>query len=208
MKFKNILITVTILALGGAVLWWFTQPAAQAPSSAKIAAAPATLRPALSMPASKPAQVEAPKAAPAVPDPVSASSVTTSDSTKGDPQMELGTAIDDMATMLQAGDMPGLLEKYTSPEQMAKVSPEQKAVMAQRIQQQMTDPHVQQMQQSVAQILWSFKSQTPEMNATGDEATYQMTPTADMAPPGEPLPASVPMTFIKIDGRWYLKSGI
>jgi len=62
---------VVLLAVGGAALWWFTRPAAEAPLSAKVAKAPMVFKSALIVSAPKPIQVEAPKAAPAVPSPSS-----------------------------------------------------------------------------------------------------------------------------------------
>lgn len=55
---KRIFAIIILLVLGGAALWWFTQPAAQAPSSAKIAEAPSALKPVA------PKAPEAPKSAP------------------------------------------------------------------------------------------------------------------------------------------------
>ena len=84
----------------------------------------------------------------------------------------------------------------------AKMRPEAKAAM----QQQMSSPEAQQMLQGMAQMFQSMKDQTPDINATGDQATYQMTPPAGMLPPGMPTPPPRPMTFVKIDGRWYIKN--
>jgi len=58
---------VILLLLGGAVLWWFTRPATGTPSSAKVAEAPAAMKSIMPVLRPKPAQVEAPKIAPAVP---------------------------------------------------------------------------------------------------------------------------------------------
>jgi hypothetical protein len=75
------------------------------------------------------------------------------------------------------------------------------------MEQEMSRPEAQQVMQGLAQMFQSMKDQTPEINATGDQVTYQMTPPASMLPPGMATPPSRPMTFEKIDGRWYIKDG-
>ncbi len=68
-----------------------------------------------------------------------------------------------------------------------------------------TDPIAQQSLRNMAATYQSLKGQTPEMNAAGNEATYQAT-LVRMLPPASNDPTTIPITFIKIDGRWYLKN--
>ena len=49
----------------------------------------------------------------------------------------------------------------------------------------------------------SIKGQTPQMNAAGDEATFEFTM---IPPPGINAPPKVdPMVMVKVNGKWYLK---
>jgi hypothetical protein len=78
-----------------------------------------------------------------------------------------------------------------------------------QMQQQMASSQGQQMIQMMSSMIQSLKGQTPEMNAAGDQATYQMqmTPPPGMLPPGVNVPQrTIPMTFVKEDGKWYIKS--
>jgi hypothetical protein len=59
------------------------------------------------------------------------------------------------------------------------------------------------MEESMIGGFVSIKSQTPQMNAAGDEATFQFTM---LPPPGMDAPPRVtPMVMVKINSKWYLK---
>jgi hypothetical protein len=205
---RKLLPIVLVLAIAALAVWLFRKPAVV--ETPKIATAPALAKveaPALS-------KVEAPKLAPPVVPPARKPSaepptapVADATPAPGGTQAELNATIDDVTSLMQAGDFVGLFEKYAAPEDVAKMSPQDKAEMEQGMQQAMANPQAQQMMQAETRMFQSLKDQTPQMNATGDQATYQMTPTADMLPPGMALPPSEPMTFEKIDGRWYIKNG-
>ncbi len=204
---RKLWLIVLVIAITVLAVWLFRQPTAAA--TPKLAMAPAPVN--IAAPA--PNKVEPPKLAPpVVPKSVAEAPVAAPAAVEAAPaaegtQAELNATIDDIASMMQAGDLVGLFEKYASPEDQAKMTPQDKAEMEQGMQQAMADPQAQQMIQGMTRMFQSLKDQTPQMNATGDQATYQMTPTADMLQPGMALPPSQPMTFEKIDGRWYIKGG-
>ncbi len=210
MKLRSLLIVFIVAALTVGAVWYFKQAAADAPAP-KTAEVP---KPAPATPAAPKVvstQIEAPKAQPApkpVETPATAATTAATVAPKGDPQAELGTAIDDITTMLQAGNFMSLFDKYASPDDKAKMSPEEKAQMEQEMSQMATDPEAQMMLQMMTAGFQSIKDQVPQMNAAGDEATYQMSINlpAGMGPPGGGAQTE-PMTFQKVDGKWYIKDG-
>lgn len=147
-------------------------------------------------------QVAAPMTSPAI-KPVTVPQPIVGDPAHNATPAELNAAIDNVATLLQASDFVGVFE-YGPPADLAEIPPEQKAEMEQRIRQAMAIPLMQQMMQGLSQLVQDLKNQTPEINATGDQATYQMTLAPNMLPPGTNVPASMPMVFVKIDGKWHL----
>ncbi len=199
MNTRNLLVLAVVAALVGGGVWYFVSSSPQAPAQAAPAAKPAAAAPAPVAPKpAVPTTVAAPKApavvASAKPAPAAAPTGAMADTIK-----ELDTTISDMTTMLQAGDMLGLMEKYMPPEQQAQITPEMRTQM----QQMMSSPQMQQQFQTMAQALQSLQGQTPTFNDAGDKATYQMTPPPGMIPPGVNAPATIPVSFIKINGRWY-----
>jgi len=207
MKPKNLILAVVIVALVGLGPWWSTQPTATIPVKTAEVAAPA------------PVMVEAPKQvapptiaapiAPPVAQPAPAPQPVAADLAIDGAQAELNAAFDDIATMIQAGDFEGVSEKYATPTALAKIEQipqERQAAKKQAMQQMMSSPQGQQMKQVMTQKFQSLKNQTPEMNASGDEATYQLKATADLLPPGTAIPPPRPIGFVKIDGRWYAKN--
>jgi len=207
MKPRSLVATVIAAALVGGAVWYFTQPAAPAPAPVKTAEAPKAAAAAPVKPSTQIAPPIAPPVVAPAPKPTAAQPAANPDpaAAKTDPQAELNTAIDDIISLLQSGNMMALFEKYATPEDQAKMPPEEKAQM----EQMMSQPGAQMMIQMMVSGIQSIKDQTPQMNAAGDEATYQMTmsPPAGMGPAGR-APQTEPMTFVKVDGKWYIKDGI
>jgi len=148
--------------------------------------------------------------APPVPKQMQAPATGSGEPTKADPQAVLDDVINDIAKRLQALDSVGLFEKYESPKDMAKYTPEQKANLEEIMRQQLANPdnegQVQKYLQDLAPLFNSLVGQTPEMNTAGDEATYYLPRPASMAV-GPDAPATIPMVFEKVDGKWYIKTG-
>jgi len=201
-KIKTFVAVVIIAIFTASGIWWFTQPTktnsektAEVSTSTPpkvIASMPAAMSvaPQVALPTAKPAPVSQPvTAAPA----------------KDGVQAELDAVIDDIVTMVQAGDMKGMEEKYGLPVDPAKLSPRQIAMRASgNTPADLSSIMPPELLQRTAQGFESLKTQTPHLNAAGDKATYQATMPAITLPSGVNIPESK-QTFVlqKIDGRWY-----
>ncbi len=198
MKPRSLITIVVVAALTLGVVWFLKQPAPEAPkvATATKAAAPAPAAPKASAslvvaPTAKPADKPAAKSA----DPVAKTAAS-------DSQKELNSTLSDISDMLNAGDVYGAVMRYLPPEmitQMTDSLPEsERANLQGMIQQQMSQPGAQQGIQMMVQVVDSMKTMTPEINATGDKATYQISD-----PTGRDTKTE-PFTLQKIDGKWYV----
>ncbi len=171
--------------LAAALAWWFW------PSAAQNVAAPKPVHHVAE------ASAEASPLPETAPPPVADSLPTAPALSAGaDPQADLSTTIPELIREIQSGDMATMMQNFMPPDEFAKLSDEQKATMAQQMQQAMAqNPQMQQRMQSVLQALESIRGATPVLDATGEKATF--TP---MALPGNPPT----MSFVKVNGRWYL----
>jgi hypothetical protein len=70
--------------------------------------------------------------------------------------------------------------------------------------QQMQGPNGARVIQGQVAIIQALSTVTPTLNSAGDHATFQVPTPADLAPPGSSLPPTIPVNFIKVDGKWYL----
>jgi len=205
MKSKRIGLIAVAVALSGLGLWWFMGPPSSPPSvpvqmvnrEPEPPSHPATAAP-IAPPAPKP--VDAPgkgtvaALATPLPDPAA------------DPQAELKTAFADIACLYRANDLLLFWQTYTTPEQWAKTG----TVMTQRILQVQANTaenpgmqaELQKMSEVFAQGYDALTSQTPTFNDAGDEATYSLV--LDF---GGGRVSTEPWTFVKINGKWYLKPG-
>ncbi len=210
MKTRNLLIVVILAVAVAGGIWYATMSApaepakvAEAPKPAPTAPKPAAPAPVVVAP-----KIEAPKAPPAV---VQAPAVAVvakpapSGSTQDAVMAELNSTITEMVSTLQTGDFMAFMDRFMPPDQASQIPPEMRAQMAQQLAQ---NPQMQQQMQMMSEALQSLQGQTPTINDAGDHATYQMTPPAGMAPPGANIPATIPVTFVKIDGKWYADKGM
>jgi len=125
-----------------------------------------------------------------------------------DPQTDLKTAIPDIVKRYRAGDM---MYSYLTPAEQAKLPSEE---IQRRIDERAptADPtwnqSMQKLDDAMALSYEALEKQIPAMNAAEDEATYayhqptledMLNGTASRNNPVETL------TFIRIDGRWYVK---
>jgi len=206
MKLRAPLTVILVAGVTIGAIWLFNKPA---PAPEKTAQAPV-------------AQTAAPKAAPApvpkvaapvapvVPASGASPQLSAADApapiSSNDPHADLNACIDDIANMLQSGNIMGLVDNYAPPQVLAQMPPEAKAQMEAYL----SDPRAQQQIQMMAQVFQGLKGVAPTMNDAGDRATYQITPPAAMAgalPPGTNMPETIPITFMKQDGRWYISDG-
>ncbi len=110
----------------------------------------------------------------------------------------MGTSIDDIIGLLQAGDLYTAMMRYFPPDKLAEISPADMAGMQQNLQQMMAQPEAQMGIQMMVQVLQNMKTMTPTMNDAGDKATY------DVSDPTGQDTRTQPFSFEKIEGKWYV----
>jgi len=201
LKFKIGLAAAIILVAVLAIFW---RPAGK---SAEIAPSVAAAKTPAAPSSSQPAAVALPVAPPATPAAVAAAAPKPANGTTAapvaDPQAEIDTSVDDIIRLLRASEILAFYEKYTAPENKAKWAPGQQAEYAREDAMVKANPSAGGQTESMISGFESMKGQTPQMNAAGDEATFQFTM---QPPPGMDVPPRVtPMTMVKVNGKWYLK---
>jgi hypothetical protein len=125
----------------------------------------------------------------------------------------LKTAIPDIARLLRSGEQVAFLQTYFSPEQLNQLDPQFIERLQKKQQQEQADfaqhpedrrvqeDHqiLQQECEGAAEIYEAIEDQTPALNDTGDEATYNTSMGGTMA--------LTTIVFVKINGKWYVKGG-
>jgi len=196
LKFKMGMAAVLILA---AVLTLYSWPAGKpVPMAAAATKLPAT---SAGSPTTKPATPAKPmsvslQVAPPAAPPAAAAGAA------GDPQTEISTTIDDVINLLRSSEILAFYEKYTSPADKAKWPPGLRAEYAREDALVKANPSGGGKMESMIGAFVAMKSQTPKMNAAGDEATFVFTM---QPPPGYDGTRVTPMVMVKVDGKWYLK---
>ena len=198
MKFR-LVVFAAILAAGAGLFWWLNPTAAPAPEPVKAAAAPSPANPANKLaditPTPKPTAIAPPQAPPATLSTAPAADPAAPPAKKVDAQANLDTAIPDLATLLQTGDLVTAFENYTLPDDLAQIPPERIVEVEDQLRALVTNPQIQPRLQIISQMLDTFKAQTPTYNDTGDRATYQV---PGLGGGGNGF------SFQKVDGRWYI----
>jgi len=218
MNSRQFLAVVIVALVAGAAGWALHNPS-PAPEKTAAAVAPSPTPASVQAPSAQvaaPVLPPAPKsvaptppavttAAPTAPAPAAPVDANPPSAQPAPP--ELASAINDMGSMIQSGDFIALMENYLPPQQMAALTPEQKTFMESQIQQQIQTPQGQQQVKLMTQMVQALPGLTPTINSAGDHATYQVPTPAGAAPAGTPLPPTIPITFVKVDGRWYFSNG-
>ena len=131
------------------------------------------------------------------PEPVNVVAPTAPPPVAPDPQLDVHTAVADMADLLRAGDFANFVARYMPPEvraMMVQAGPEALQQMAQSMAQaNVPGTRENQQMQQMLQALDSMKTIGPTLNDAGDQATYPVNI------PGGPRS----LRLIKVDGRWY-----
>jgi hypothetical protein len=194
MNRRNFVIGLMALLAVAGLAWLFHTP----PPVVKVAAAAAAVTKA-DAPKTAPTQIAPPVAPPAqnAGEPT-ADAAPAPDTTEGDPEKELGVAIDDIVDLLQAGDIYTAMMRYVPPDMLAQIPEEEKAMMQSQIQSQMAQPQAQQGIQMFIQVFQSMKTMSPTINGSGNLATYQI------SDPSGRSAQTHPMSFVKIEGKWYV----
>jgi hypothetical protein len=222
MKNRNALVgLVAAVVLVAGVVWWMKQTPAEKPAVESASAKPAVLVATPTIP-HQPAVV-APTAPAVAPSANSKSAETPAAASS--PDADLNTAVNDLITTLQSGDVNAFVQNYMAPSMIematssaearigqnpnVNVTPEMKAqmeqIMAQRMPmmiQQLTQelsqrPDTMQGMQKMAAALQSAQISPPQMNEAGDRATYNLQSNGD-----KDVPASVDM--VRRNGKWSL----
>ncbi len=199
MKVRMLLAVALVVALAAIGPWYLKRPTPPAP-------APAALLPGLKVTLPAAASSDPAGSAPKSPvrhAPVAAADLHLAQAAAANPnaaaEYELHGAIREMRDLLQTGDFAGLLEKYTPPQARAQLPAELTAQVTEALK----NPQMQQEMQMLARAMQSLEGQTPEFNDAGDRATYQISLPPELLPPGVTSTPKVPITFVKIGGRWY-----
>jgi hypothetical protein len=214
---SRILVGAVVLLIAGAVGWYITPSPTAAP--AKTADAPASAASSASKPASasipaspeRTAQVAAPvvapaipKAAPATPSPAAAAAEETF---VAGPQADLKTCISTTIHFLQTQDVASLVKTIMPPDAIQQMIQSGQASSIDDIAAHYAAmPDVPEKMNQLLEALQSVQGQDPEMSADGNTATYTID--NKISGPGKPPPpAGTPgdITFVKVNGFWYLR---
>jgi hypothetical protein len=209
MKQHQVIGGLLMLAAILAGWWWFSsseklvvataaarpKTTAQLVTSTRLASATPAFAPKAPpiSPAPAATAVAAPVVAPAKP---TGAETTTAENTPADLRAELAVAQADIALLLRSGEYMAFVQKYTPPQKLAAMSEEELAGRRSMDH----NPQSQPMFNTVADALENLKDQTPVFNAAGDRAVYMVDQ------PSSPDPQNLgpqPITFVKVDGRWY-----
>jgi len=184
--------------------WWFLRP--NVPAAEKTAAASTATKAETPKLAASSTQVALPKAPPVPADPATVPADPSPD--PNNPQADLKTAIPYIVNMLRLGDIFTLKTNFTAPN---TVTPQQHQERGEQLVRSMTyiasstDPKfradMQKLDEAQIKEYESFENQTPTYNSTGNEATY--TYKDDPVLDGDDFIHNV--TFVKINGKWYMK---
>ncbi len=210
MKSPNFILRVLVTAIIGILVWWFLRPTPK--TQEKTAAAYASSNVAAPKPLAPP-QIAKPLASP-----VKVNSQTTTSAppvaapAEADPQADLKTAIPDIVRLFRAGDDAAFEQTYTPPDKLDPERIQQLQAQQQQIRDMVAqDPRMLPMMQSgidtAAQSYEALETQTPTFNASGDEATYMLTRLKVSNGKVVLGDTQIPMTFVKINGKWYWKGG-
>jgi hypothetical protein len=180
MRHVATLLALAALATG---LWWWQHPAPQEKKSAHVFPSHQTSL-------EEPAPIAEVEKAEPEPQPQAPATAV------GDPQLDVHTAIMDLAGMMRASDYVGMVAKYVPPDELKRMSTDDITNLVAAA----SDPNSPQHQymQSQIQALEIASKLEPTMNEAGDSATYSL----DLNIPNVSKQNSR-IVFVKIDGRWY-----
>ena len=210
MKSKNFVIFGAIMALICLGLWWMARSKVSAPNSTVP----------LSLPANAPAaaldKVESAKpisVSKQIVEPLAPTVQTVSGSANGmtlsaatdaaDPRADLKTVLPDFVSLIRKEGWMSAYLSYMAPARLAAIPPDAKDNLLESAARYLLTPAGQQVAAATAQQYEDLEVQTPTLNETGDEATYFIQPLPPS--PAEPAGSARPITFVRIDGKWYLK---
>ena len=207
MKPRNFLIFVLVALFIGGAIWQFSQtPEYVATATIKVYPAAKAAAPKAATPVAPVAQVELPKAAA-----VGAKEGTADSQAEAVAisQAELNATIADIVRLAKDHDLADIYTTYWLPNKQDQA----KLAVIRKMEQSYRDgaikyPDVYKTIVAMDHTWEVLADQSPKFNAAGDEATF-MQPYPDFEGNGGPVdggPAKyTPLTFIRVDGKWYIK---
>jgi len=215
MKTRILVVAIVLAALATLGWYYLNQPAAEPAVKTADAPTPATVatpKPAaVAVPVAPPraAQVAAPVVAAAKPGPTPAVAAPAAETFVAEPQSDLKTCVATMAHFLETQDILSLVKTIMPPDAINQMIQSGQANSVEDIAE-----HYRQMPDvadKMNQLLWSLQdvqaqNQEPELSADGASATYKID--QRITGPGQPpAPAGTPgtLTFVKVNGFWYLR---
>jgi hypothetical protein len=120
------------------------------------------------------------------------------------PQPDLNGCLDQTIKLLEAQDVLSLVKTLMPPDVLQRmIASGRVASMEDVAALYSARPDVNQVMGQLQQVLVSVKSQTPELNSDGTQASYKMDASvSDYKGPGED---NGNIVFVKVQGNWYLK---
>ncbi len=204
MKPKNFIRIVFLIAIVIVGVWWFMQQTTSTPEKTADATAPAKAKAPKTIAPPQIAKFLAPSVQSKSEIANAPSKPTETPPDPADPQTDLKTVIPDIARLYRAGDMAELYRIYTEPAQFDPVHLQELQTSQNRTADKIVTPSIQS-RETGAQAYERLETQTPTFNTSGDEATY-MLPAPKLSNEGIAVgETQIPLTFIKIDGKWYVK---
>lgn len=203
MKTRHLLLGLVLCALAGVGIWYYVNPpppaAMDKPAPAKVAVAPT--------PVAKPTTMEAPKRAPVAPAvaPVVAASAKPVAAAKADlsipeAKADLKECITQTIKLLEAKDVAALIKTLMPPPEVQRMIDSGRASSMDDIIAQFSQrPDLNERMAEMQRMLESVKDLIPDIDADGQKATYHVDPSISGRPGRDTI------SFIQIDGNWYLQ---
>ena len=177
---RGLEVALIVGVAGLAAAWWWQSNRAAKPSDRAVPVATKTT----------PAEVaDAPAEAP-IPAPPPAPRPARPPALVTDARAELSTAIPDMIQVLGNQGAVGFMKSLMTPEELAAMPPNAMDQIA-------SDPEMAKKTQNLMTLLQTIQTFSPTMDATGERATYTLTPQLAALADGE-----TSITFVKRNGRW------
>lgn len=200
MKIRILAVTVVVAIAG--LLGWYMHPA-PAETPAKQAAVantptkPSTPKPVLvAAPVLPPSSQIAQPVAVAKPNP--AASATETPLTDPQPQSDLDACLTQSIKLLEARDLVGLVKTLMPPSDMQQMMQATGAASAEDLAAALRGrmPNLDKEMEDIIQAMHQVQGQVPELNTAGTRAVYNVDP---------PAGSNSKLTFVKVDGNWYME---
>jgi hypothetical protein len=214
---KKIILIVLVAVILAAGAFYVSQPES---STAIVAPASSAIKPMASVvaplikpvtptakpvaPAASPAVVLDTKLIPPTPAPVvQAAKPLAENPAARSPRTELATTIPELARLIDAQDFETLMQDFMPPEELNLLlaksgQPGPPMLLTELANRMSQNPKVMRQMEAASQFLKYLQTQTPTFDASGESASY---------PTRQVVNGQTSITFVKVDGNWYVKNG-